>query len=173
MMCGFCRHSHGVTELPFQLMQTRTSRVLCVDDDAPTLTLRKTLLEAAGYSVVTAASGTEALRIMGEKIDIDLVLLDYVMPGMNGDELAGRLRRQCPNLRLIAVSAVGQLPPSMLNAVDSFIQKGQDPDVLLSVMAAVLARSVAYGENGQSPFARTVLCVEDELLQLQLRKTLL
>lgn len=74
-------------------MQTRTSRVLCVDADAPTLTLRKTLLEAAGYSVLTAASGREALRIMDEKSDVDLVLLDYVMPGMNGDELAERLRR--------------------------------------------------------------------------------
>ena len=154
-------------------MQTNTIPVLCVDDDTATLKLRKVLLESAGYSVVTAASGAEALGIAGERNDLRLVLLDYFMPGMNGDELAEELRRQRPNLPLIAVSAVGQLPKSLLDAVDSSVQKGHDPDVLLSVMQAVLERRAARARDGESTSAQTVLCVEDEQLQLELRKTLL
>jgi CheY-like chemotaxis protein len=147
-------------------------RVLCVDDDAAILKLRQSLLSAAGYSVLTANSGAEALGMMAEGTDVDLVLLDYLMPGMNGDELASELRRRSPHLRLIAVSAVGQLPATLLNAVDSCVQKGQDPEVLLSVISAVLARSTPERGKGRLPSPKTVLCVEDDRMELQLRKLL-
>lgn len=146
-------------------------RVLCVDDDDAILRLRKVLLDAAGYSVITAASGPEALETLTKGTVVDLVLLDYLMPGMNGDVLAENLRQRYPNLRLIAVSAVGQLPATLLNAVDSHVQKGQDPEILLSVISAVLAQSAGQ-HNEKLNSAKTVLCVEDEKLQLQLRKVL-
>jgi CheY-like chemotaxis protein len=158
-------------------LESCAKRVLCVDDDSTILQLRRLFLDAAGYSVLTAASGSEALELLAERVDVDLVLLDYLMPGMNGDELAGKLRDRYPGLRLIAVSAVGQLPPTLLNAVDSHVQKGQDPEVLLSVMSTVLAGStLARSTSGEVPDRaspqKTVLCVEDEKLQLQLRKML-
>jgi CheY-like chemotaxis protein len=153
-------------------LQTATKRVLCVDDDSSILNLRRLVLDAAGYSVVTAGSGSEALGMLEDGTDVDLVLLDYLMPGMNGDELAKNLRHRYPNLRLIAVSAVGQLPATLLNEVDSHVQKGQDPEVLLSVMSAVLARSSDQRETEKLSIPKTVLCVEDEELQLRLRKIL-
>jgi len=52
-------------------------RLLCVDDDSQTLGFRKLQLEIAGYSVLTAASGSEALRVLAEGVQVDLVLLDY------------------------------------------------------------------------------------------------
>jgi CheY-like chemotaxis protein len=152
-------------------LEPSTKRVLCVDDDNSILKIRKLLLDAAGYSVVTAGSGAEALGMLAGGTDVDLVLLDYLMPGMNGDELAEKLRSRRPNLRLIAVSAVGQLPPTLLNSVDGYVQKGQDPEVLLSVMSAVIARGEDAGHEAL-PSPKTVLCVEDELLQLQFRKML-
>lgn len=156
-------------------METCPGRILCVDDDLVTLRLRKVLLEAAGYSVFLASSGAEALRMLSEGTEIDLVLLDYMMPEMNGNELASKLRALYPHLRLIAVSAVGQLPATLVNAVDSHVQKGHDPELLLSVISAVLAGSGPAGSPGnsqvQSP--KTILCVDDEKLQLQLRKALL
>jgi len=146
-----------------------TKRVLCVDDDPETLKLRKLLLEATGYSAVTATSGEEALRILERDETFDLVLLDYLMPGMKGDELAQKLRLQHPDLPLVAVSAVGQLPPALLENTDATVQKGQDPQVLLSIVS-ILTRS-KRGAITASP-SRTVLCVEDEPLQLKLRKML-
>lgn len=149
-----------------------TKRVLCVDDDSSILKLRRIVLDAAGYQVVTAASGDEALQLLSQGNAVDLVLLDYLMPGMKGDELAQNLRNRYPNLKLIVVSAVGQLPPNLLNAVDFHIQKGQDPEVLLSVISAVLAPSTAPRSDNAVASTKTVLCVEDEQLQLQLRKVL-
>jgi CheY-like chemotaxis protein len=142
-----------------------------VDDDIATLELRKILLGDAGYSVLTASSGTEALGMLGDGLKVDLVLLDYVMPGMKGDELALKLRKQRPGLPLIAVSAVGQLPNTLLNAVDSYVQKGQDPQVLLSVISTVVA-SPQQGREGDRLVRKTILCVEDDDLELKLRKML-
>ena len=151
-------------------MDTETKRVLCVDDDEAILQSRKLLLEAANYSVKTATSGAEALDILAAGAQVDVVLLDYLMPGMNGDELATELRKRLPHLRLIAVSAVGQLPPALLRTVDRSVQKGQDPEVLLTAISDVLAGGAGTSGDERLPASKTVLCVDDEQLQLQLRK---
>lgn len=109
--------------------------------------------------------------MLAEGAQIDLVLLDYVMLGMNGDELAKKLREAYPELPLIVVSAVGQLPATLLEAVDRHVQKGRNPELLLSTVSEVLARS-GHSGNAQLASPGTVLCVEDEQLQLQLRKIL-
>ena len=153
-------------------MSPLAQRVLCVDDDPATLKLRRFLLESAGYGVSTAASAEEALAIAAADSHFALALLDYRMPGMNGDELAQKLRQAYPTMRLMAVSAVGQLPPSFLQAVDSQVQKGHDPETLLAAIAKLLALPEnSAGHKTASP--RTVLCVEDDPLELRLRKLLL
>jgi CheY-like chemotaxis protein len=141
--------------------------LLCVDDDPGILQMRKMVLESNGYSVRTAASGPEALTVL-QSTGASLVILDYLMPGMNGDELARSLRDLYPDLPLVAVSAVGALPKSLLDKVDAHLQKGDDPEVLLSTVANVLQRR--SGTDLSQP--RTVLCVEDEDLQLRLRALL-
>jgi len=146
--------------------------LLCVDDDLDTLTLRKFVLEAAGYSVSTAASGENALRILAEGMNVDAVLLDYLMPGMNGDELAVKLREQYPQLPLIAVSAVGQLPETLLQVVNARVQKGQGPEVLLSTISAVLERPDQLQRNDRTLSKSTILCVDDEQSQLTARRLL-
>jgi len=146
-------------------------RVACVDDDAVVLQVRKLLFEASGYSVVTATSGTELLRFLTDGGVVDVVLLDYLMPEMNGDELAQKLHQQFPQLPLVAVSAVPQLPDAMLGIVDASVQKGSDPKLLLSTVAAILTRPAKKHPQMQSAEV-TVLCVEDEELQLRMRKKL-
>lgn len=146
-------------------------QLLCVDDDAEILKQRSLLLEASGYSVVSTTSAQAALELLANGTSIDLVLLDYVMPGMNGDELARELRQKYPSLPLIAVSAVDPLPPSFLRNVDAHLGKGLDPQVLLSQVASVLGGS-RNRPSERTPSQRTVLCVEDEELQLRARKML-
>ncbi len=142
-----------------------SKRLLCIDDDAEILRQRALLLEASGYSVVSRQLGQEALDLLAGGSKIDLVLLDYVMPHMGGDELARKLREKYPHLPLIAVSASDGLPKEFLAIVDASVKKGQDPQVLLRTIAEVLASREASGHEG-----RTVLCVEDEELQLWARK---
>ena len=161
-------HSEPLANQPSQ----KPKDLLCVDDDLDTLKLRKLVLEAAGYSVSTADSGESALRALAQGTNPDLVLLDYLMPGMNGNELALKLREQYPHLPLIAVSAVGQLPESLLNVVNAHIQKGQGPEILLSTISAILAELHEQDMNSQGPPKATVLCVDDEELQLKIRRML-
>jgi CheY-like chemotaxis protein len=146
--------------------------LLCVDDDPDTLKLRKLVLEAAGYSVKTADSGENALQTLAEGGNADLVVLDYLMPGMNGNELALKIRQQYPHLPLIALSAVGQLPESLLQVVNAHLQKGQGPEILLSTISAILTELHEQDTNKQNPPKATVLCVDDEQLQLKVRRML-
>jgi CheY-like chemotaxis protein len=146
--------------------------LLCVDDDPDTLKLRKLVLEAAGYSVNTAESGETALRALAQGASADLVLLDYLMPGMNGNELAVKIREQYPHLPLIAVSAVGQLPESLLNLVNAHIQKGQGPELLLSTVSGILEQLHEQDLQKNRAVQATVLCVDDEELQLKVRRML-
>lgn len=146
-------------------------RVLCVDDDADTLRQRSLLLEASGYSVVSTTSGRDALEMLDNGLAVDLVLLDYLMPQMRGDELAATLRARHPRLPLVAVSAVDPLPQSFRQFIDGSVRKGEEPQVLLSTIANLLARSESASEAG-SASQRTILCVEDEELQLAARRML-
>jgi CheY-like chemotaxis protein len=151
-------------------MGTLAKSILCIDDDSAILRLHKRLLEDAGYSVLTAASGAEALSMLAQGLQAEVAVLDYLMPGMDGEELAVELRMRYPKLRLVAVSA-NQLPPAMLDAVDNHIQKGRQPEQIVSVVSKVLDECGESREQKRS--SATVLCVEDEELQLQLRQALL
>jgi len=70
-----------------------TKRLLCVDDDPDILKQRKLLLEASGYSVVSAGSGKEGLELLAKGPQPDLVLLDYMMPEMRGTTSPGGFGR--------------------------------------------------------------------------------
>lgn len=148
----------------------RTKHLLSIDDDAETLRQRALLLESSGYSVLSVQSGQEALRVLASGTRVDLVLLDYMMPGMRGDELAQHLKKQYPSLPLIAVSSANELPQSFREIVNASVRKGQDPQVLLDTIAEILAKNGKASVHNDR--RRTVLCVEDEELQLKARKML-
>ena len=113
--------------------------ILCVDDTPTILEGRKMLLEAAGYQVLPAASGDEALQLFASN-SIDLVLLDYHMPGMKGDVVAARMREQKPDIPIALLSSDDYLPRNVLEAADAFISKSapitnflQDVDYLVGL----------------------------------------
>lgn len=74
-------------------MATLTHKVLIVDDEISLVQLCQLILEDAGYEVRGANSGTEALRLIHEEVP-DLVLLDVMMPGMDGIEVCREIRRR-------------------------------------------------------------------------------
>ena len=79
--------------------------VLIVEDEEAVCALAKRILSRAGYTVLTAASGSEALAIFERQQGcIRLLLTDVIMPGMNGKELADRLVQLYPNLRVLYMS---------------------------------------------------------------------
>jgi CheY-like chemotaxis protein len=104
--------------------------VLCVDDEKIGLRVRKILLESHGFKVLTANSGQQGLTVF-DSHEVDLVVLDYYMPGLNGGDVAAEMRRRRPNVPIIFLSAYFSLPPAALELANAFITKGDPPDVLI------------------------------------------
>lgn len=104
--------------------------VLCVDDETIGLRVRKLLLEGAGFHVLTATSGRQGLEVF-ERNHVDVVVLDYYMPDLNGGEVAAELRKKRSDIPIIFFSAYFSLPPQALELADAFITKGEPPDVLI------------------------------------------
>lgn len=104
--------------------------VLCVDDEKIGLRVRKIMLESHGFKVLTANSGQQGLSVF-DSHHIDLVVLDYYMPGLNGGDVAAEMRRRRPDVPIIFLSAYFSLPPAALELANAFITKGDPPDVLI------------------------------------------
>ena len=117
-------------------MGERKAVILCVDDEQNPLTLRKFVLQKAGYDVLTASSGKEALELVASR-KVDLVLSDHLMPGMQGTELAKQLKAEHPKLPVILISGVNELPAGSAIA-NAFVSKSEGPDALCKEVAAIL-----------------------------------
>jgi two-component system cell cycle sensor histidine kinase/response regulator CckA len=76
-------------------------RVLVVDDDAATLTFADLVLRNAGYQVVVASDGPEALLIVEAERPFDVFVVDVLMPQMRGEELAQHLRQMYPDVKVL------------------------------------------------------------------------
>jgi CheY-like chemotaxis protein len=119
--------------------ETKNATLLCVDDEASQLVLRKLLLENAGYRVLTASSLRAALRIFQDH-PVDLAVLDYWMAGGNGVQLAIELRRHNKDLPIVILSAYSELPGETISIADAWITKGAASETLLGKIAELLRK---------------------------------
>ncbi|MBW2732345.1 MAG: PAS domain S-box protein [Deltaproteobacteria bacterium] len=116
--------------------------VLVVEDEKPVRILTSRILTSAGYTVLTAANGGEALLECEQRTEgIDLVLTDVVMPKMGGKELADRLAKLCPNLKVLYMSGytdgtIGR--HGLLDEDTHFIAKPFSSATLLKKIRSVL-----------------------------------
>jgi CheY-like chemotaxis protein len=115
--------------------------LLCVDDEVVGLKVRKIILERQGYDVLTASEGAEGLQVFAEH-EVDAVVLDYFMPGMNGGVVASAMKQSKPDVPIILLSAYITLPDSVMNTVDAFITKGDSPEILLNKIAELTHTSI-------------------------------
>ena len=123
--------------------------VLVVDDDKNTRLLMRALLEGEHYTVTLAANGEEALAVM-ERTHVDLVVLDLMMPRMDGYEFTRELRAANNDLPILMVSAK-QLPDDrkkgFLAGIDDFMVKPVDEEELLLRIKALLRRAKIASER--------------------------
>lgn len=102
------------------------TQVLVVDDELDILEMTRIMLESSGFGVITAADGEKALKIVEEK-NIDLILLDAVMPGVHGLDVCRTLKRN-PKTRIIPIiifSALG-------TGVDMMLEENDKADAYIS-----------------------------------------
>jgi DNA-binding response OmpR family regulator len=119
--------------------------LLVVENEAAIKTLVQMALERHGYVVLTAESGSEALRLAAaHQGPIDLLITDVVMPDLRGPELARRLVEQRPGLVTLFMSgymddALGE-DPAMVRVPVDFIQKPFSPSALAARVREMLDR---------------------------------
>jgi CheY-like chemotaxis protein len=124
--------------------------ILIVDDEPEVLALTTSILRSQGYTILATGDPREALRIARSRPEsLDLLLTDVVMPGMNGRELAGRLRVFRPGIKVLFMSAYSA------ETVENFgirLAPGE-PFVVKPFEVADLAGKVRAVLGGQLPVA--------------------
>ena len=125
-------------------MERRAATVLCIDDEQTALQLRQTVLESAGYRVLTAKSGAQGIQSFKSE-PVHAVVLDYWMADMNGMQVAREIRKLNPSIPIIILSAYGELLDESLGIADIWIRKGEeDPQYLIARLDELLKnRSVS------------------------------
>lgn len=116
--------------------------ILCVDDEEPALFLRKAVLQKFGFEVITAASSQQALDILAQR-RVDLLLSDLLMPGLPGTELARIVKERYPDLPVVVVSGVNEMP-SEAGSADLFVSKLEGPIALCSHVRDVLKKNMEH-----------------------------
>lgn len=115
--------------------------VLVIDDDLSMLELVASVLDDEGYSVRTATGGAQGLSMLEETLP-GLVLLDWMMPAMRGDEVLRRIKAgSYSHVPVVVLSANGEARALLAEGADAFIAKPFDIDDLLGCVARYIGRA--------------------------------
>jgi len=124
--------------------------VLLVEDDPAVRTLAMRTLEVRGYAVLTAGDGEEALRLAATRLaEVDLLLTDVAMPGMDGRDLARRLLALRPDLPVLFMSGHASGNPDQL--AGPLLGKPFTPDILAARVREVLDSGRPDGGEARKP----------------------
>ena len=115
------------------------SLILCIDDNQIALYARKLVLESAGYSVIATDDVEQAVQLFTAS-DVRLVLSDYLLRGKMGTELAAEMKRLKPDVPVVILSGVAEMPEGIENA-DLFLSKTEGPCTILRVISELLSAS--------------------------------
>lgn len=118
-------------------MPDRRKTLLLIDDDFNQLTLRKLVLELSGFTVVTAANAHQGMHLF-ETETPDAVVVDYEMPTVRGDVLAGQIRRANRAIPILMLSGCASVPTSALAAVNAFLPKATHPSRLVNAIECLV-----------------------------------
>lgn len=117
--------------------------VLCVDDEDEELEVRRLVFESAGFQFIGVKKSAEALELFRTR-EINAVILDYWMSGMNGLALAEEMKKECPHIPIVMLSGFVSLPGEGVGVIDAWLQKSRvDPDVLIERVTNLIRRKRA------------------------------
>jgi len=129
----FTLHFPAIDQTPIEPRRMRktitpgSGVVLLVDDEAMVLEAGSRMLAKLGFTILRAGGGQEAIDIFGQKAaEIDLVILDIVMPGIGGEEVYRRIKQIRPDVKVLVSSGYdcsGRMPEILREDGNGFIQK--------------------------------------------------
>lgn len=145
------------------------NRILLVEDEADIREMLSFSLERAGYSVIESADAEEAIRRLEGPLP-ELVVIDWMLPGMSGLDFARRLRQdpltsELPLIMLTAKSDEADKLRSYDVGIDDYVTKPFSPRELIARIKAILRRSGAP-ESGQIQYGKLVLDIQSHRLAI-------
>src|SRR5436189_5322720 len=126
-------------------MSVEAARILVVEDNRDTSALLRDLLEAEGYAVESSLTGEHALEMLAQNPDVDLLVLDLMLPGMSGYDVIERLRggselASVPVLVLSALSSTSARIRGLRDGADDYMTKPFLPEELLARTRTLVTR---------------------------------
>jgi two-component system OmpR family response regulator len=140
------------------------ARLLVVDDEPNIVELLSASLRFAGFEVLTASDGTKALRLAAEQVP-DLVVLDVMMPGLDGFEVVRRMRQegiQAPVLFLTARDAVEDRIMGLTLGADDYVTKPFSLGEVLARIRAILRRAGMEAASGSERLVFADIELDDD-----------
>ena len=145
-------------------------KVLVLEDEPSIRSFIVINLQRAGYEVVEAETGEEALQKLRENPDVRVTLLDIMLPGIDGFEVCRRIRAANPHLGIIMLTARSQemdKVTGLMTGADDYVTKPFSPAELTARVDALFRRAgeagtLSFGEISQPPF---VLSLENRVLE--------
>ena len=134
-------------------------QILVVDDESRMRKLVKDFLQREGYSVLEAGDGMEAMDLFYEDKDIALIILDVMMPKINGWDVCREIRENS-KVPIIMLTAKGAENDELLGfelGVDEYISKPFSPKILVARVEAILRRANKYSANDTIEFEGIVV----------------
>ena len=128
----------------------RVETVLLVEDEAFVRNVTREILQAAGYRVLIASDGVGAIRLYEEfGPEVDLLLTDMILPGENGAQLAARMRRQNPELKVLFVTGYADQITILKDAGEEYLLKPFCAEVLLRRVGELMETPPVQAEQGE------------------------
>jgi DNA-binding response OmpR family regulator len=117
--------------------------ILLIDDSPTQLTVREAVLQEAGFSVITASTAEEALRLLRDPAfskSLRLIVTDHMMPKVSGDAFVRKLRRTGAQMPVIVISGLAEAQEEYEGLDVRFLNKPCPPEELIASVRAALGR---------------------------------
>ena len=133
---------HTFEKMMGQSIQSNGKRILIVEDERNIRELLKAVLSGDGHTVVEANNGVEGLGVF-RKEPFDLIIIDFGIPFMQGDELAVRIKQLAPHQPILMMTGQGVIRSGPRNPVDAVIAKPFNTERLRQMTASLLEKREA------------------------------
>ena len=140
----------GARDLSTEPVDVRGRRILLVDDDKPLRDIVRLMLELEGHNVTEAVDGAEALRLFTMGV-FDVVITDFEMPRMKGNELAAAIKLTAPSLPILMITASERAMRESANSVDALMHKPFTVTELHGALKKVLSARPAPAQRETVP----------------------